>query len=109
NGAPIIVKDDNFAIIRIDNGKTTNRVDRSLWNIVLADSYATGNPPNRIMDGDFTSYWQPAYGDGHIGKRELPYTIVLDMGAEKEINGFEIWRRTGTYVTDLKAGLIEVS
>lgn len=108
-GAPIDIFEDNFAIIRIDNGKTTKRIDRSAWSIDSYDSYGASDIPEKILDGDNSTFWQPAWNASHFGKTMLPYTLVVDMGEEVILEGFELWRRIGSYASDLKAGVFDVS
>lgn len=108
-GVPLDIFEDNIGIIRIDNGKVKKRSNRAGWRISSYDSHGASDIPEKILDGDYATFWQPAWNGSHFGKTTLPYTIVVDMGEQTTIEGFEIWRRPGTYASDLKSGVFEVS
>ncbi|NIG53263.1 BT_3987 domain-containing protein [Chitinophaga sp. Cy-1792] len=100
----------SYKVIRIINNTDTARNARTGWAITDYDSYSgAGYEPVKIMDNDFNTYWQCAYNSSQVGRVTLPYTIVVDMGKLTNVNGFELWRRPGTYVTDLRGGYFEVS
>lgn len=109
NGRSIGIGADNIGIIRINNGSTTRRLSRAAWNISFFDSYGAADVPEKMLDGDLGSFWQPAWNTSHFGKTTLPYTLVVDLGKETVLEGFELWRRPGTYASDLRSGLFEVS
>jgi hypothetical protein len=108
-GAPIDVFEDNVRIIRINNGKAQRRLDRGGWSVSFFDSFGASDRPEKILDGDHATFWQPAWNASHFGSTSLPYSLVVDMGKETSLEGFEVWRRPGNYVTDLKKGSFEVS
>ncbi|WP_188749043.1 BT_3987 domain-containing protein [Parapedobacter defluvii] len=109
DGRSIGIDADNIGIIRINNGSTTQRLDRSAWSISFFDSYGATDVPEKMLDGDAGSFWQPAWNASHFGTTTLPFTVVVDMGAQTTLEGFELWRRPGTYASDLRGGVFEVS
>lgn len=112
NGAPIEVKNNSIAVIRFANGSTTTRAVRTGWSLESFDSQGGTNYARLILDGNHTTFWQPAWLATHEGVRVLPYSMVVNMGSQIVVDGFEIWRRpdqNALYSSDLKAGYFEVS
>lgn len=112
NGAPIEVKNNNIAVIRFANGNTKTRAARTGWSIQSYDSQGGANYATLILDGNHATFWQPAWLATHEGVRVLPYSMVVNLGSEIAVDGFEIWRRpdqSALYSSDLKAGYFDVS
>ena len=52
----------------------------------------TGNSQvaENILDGDFDTFWHSRYSDGEVPH---PHTLSVDMGAEREVDGFQFVQR----------------
>lgn len=83
---------------------------RSKWNLVSCSSYYTGRGPELMIDGDLVTRWESRYnntGEGDINPNEA--STVWDMGKTYYWCGMTLVRRSDSYVTDLRAGYIELS
>ena len=86
------------------------RDNRSQWKLVLCSSYYTGRGPELMIDGDPATRWESRYnntGQGDINPDEA--STVWDMGRSYYWCGVTLVRRGDSYVTDLRAGYIELS
>ena len=89
------------------------RDERATWKLILCSSYQNGGEPERMLDGDPSTRWENRWGGAGVGDQgKLPITTIWDMGKSYYWCGVTIGRRTdqsSKYVTDLKAGYIELS
>lgn len=86
------------------------RDNRSQWKLVSCSSYYTGRGPELMIDGNLETRWESRYnsvGEGDINPDEA--VTVWDMGRKFYWCGVTIVRRNDKYVTDLRAGYIELS
>lgn len=84
--------------------------DRSKWTLVACSSWYTGRGPELTIDGNVSTKFENRYnsiGEGDI--ETLPVTIDWNLGRECYYAGMQLTRRNDSYVTDLKAGWIEMS
>ena len=84
--------------------------DRSKWTLVACSSWYTGRGPELTIDGDVSTKFENRYntiGEGDI--ETLPVTIDWNLGRDCYYAGMKLTRRNDSYVTDLKAGWIEMS
>lgn len=84
--------------------------DRSKWTLIACSSWYTGRGPELTTDGDVSTKFENRYntiGEGDI--ETLPVTIDWNLGRECYYAGMRLTRRNDSYVTDLKAGWIEMS
>lgn len=83
---------------------------RKEWTLILCSSYQNGGEPGRMVDNDLATRWENRYNGSGVGdEKKLPVNTSWDMGATYYWCGATIGRRTDKYVTDLKAGYIELS
>ena len=83
---------------------------RSKWNLVSCSSYQNGGDPARMIDDDLSTRWENRYSSNGVGDQgKLPVNTSWDMGGTYYWCGATIGRRSDKYVTDLKAGYIELS
>jgi len=84
--------------------------DRSKWILLSCSSWYTGRGPELMTDGNVTTKYESRYnniGEGDI--KTLPVTVDWDLGKTCHYAGMKLTRRNDKYVTDLKAGWIELS
>ena len=84
--------------------------DRSKWLLMACSSWYTGRGPELTIDGNVTTKFENRYnnvGEGDI--KTLPVTIDWDLGTTCHYAGMKLTRRNDSYVTDLKAGWVELS
>lgn len=84
--------------------------DRSKWTLVACSSWYTGRGPELTIDGNVSTKFENRYntiGEGDI--ETLPVTIDWNLGRDCYYAGMKLTRRNDSYVTDLKAGVIEMS
>ena len=84
--------------------------DRSKWTLVACSSWYTGRGPELTIDGDVSTKFENRYntiGEGDI--ETLPVTIDWNLGRDCYYAGMKLTRRNDSYVTDLKAGWVEMS
>ena len=70
----------------------------------------TGRGPELMIDGDLVTRWESRYnntGQGDINPDEA--ATVWDMGKTYYWCGMTLVRRSDSYVTDLRAGYVELS
>jgi hypothetical protein len=71
--------------------------------VFAAESYH-GSSLSQAMDGDISTIWENRWssssGAGSVST--VPFYGVLDLGEEQVVSVLEVWRRPGTYVTDLR-------
>jgi hypothetical protein len=109
NGKTVDIDESNTLILRIKNGETTTRNDRTDWT-VTSNAYAIGYEDALILDGVQTSFWQPGWRATDFGSLALPYNIDIDMQEEQDVEGFELWRGlNGSATADLPGCDISVS
>lgn len=83
---------------------------RSKWDLVSCSSYQNGGDPARMIDDDLSTRWENRYSSNGVGDQgKLPVNTSWDMGGTYYWCGATIGRRSDKYVTDLKAGYIELS
>ena len=76
------------------------------------DNNSTGNSQvaENVIDGDFDTFWHSRYSDGEVSH---PHTITVDMGAVREVDGFQFVQReaisAGAERVRLKQFTLEVS
>lgn len=76
------------------------------------DNNSTGNSQvaENVIDGDFDTFWHSRYSDGEVPH---PHTITVDMGASREVDGFQFVQReaisAGAERVRLKQFTLEVS
>ncbi len=102
------IGDDNTVLYHIALNPVFS--DRNNWILVACSSWKTNAGPELITDGLPSTMYESRYnnsGEGDI--KVLPVTIDWDLGKVCHYAGMTLTRRTGTYVTDLKAGWIELS
>jgi hypothetical protein len=74
------------------------RFDNSDWSIVdFSSEEAGGEGPvngyaSAVIDGDAGTFW---HTDWSTGSPDYPHHFTIDLGSEKNIAGFEIFRRQG--------------
>lgn len=84
--------------------------NRKEWKLILCSSYYTGRGPELMIDGDLVTRWESRYnntGQGDINPDEA--ATVWDMGKTYYWCGMTLVRRSDSYVTDLRAGYVELS
>ena len=84
--------------------------DRSKWILIGCSSWKTNAGPELITDGLPSTMYESRYnnsGEGDI--KTLPVTIEWDLSKVCHYAGMKLTRRNDSYVTDLKAGWIEMS
>jgi len=84
--------------------------DRSKWLLTACSSWYTGRGPELTVDGKASTRYENRYnnnGEGDI--KTLPVTIEWDLSKVCHYAGMKLTRRSDNYVTDLKAGWIEMS
>lgn len=84
--------------------------DRSKWFLMACSSWCTNRGPELMIDGNVTTKFESRYnnsGEGDI--KQLPVTADWDLGKACHYAGMVLTRRNDRYVTDLKAGWIELS
>jgi hypothetical protein len=57
---------------------------------------------SQAMDGDISTIWENRWNGTGAGVYTIPFMAVLDMGDEYTISALEIWRRSGSAITDLR-------
>lgn len=67
-----------------------------------AESYQSGNPPANAIDGDVSNMWENRWGSNGVGVYTIPIIGIIDLGSQQTVNVIEVWRRSGSYVTDLR-------
>lgn len=83
---------------------------RKDWKLVLCSSYQNGGGPEQMIDDDLATRWENRYNSNGVGDQgKLPVSTTWDMGGNYYWCGVTIGRRTDRYVTDLRAGYIELS
>lgn len=65
-------------------------LDKSDWSIVDFSSQHDPRPATNIIDGDISTFW---HSDWAVLAPPYPHHITVDMGVEKTITGFELFRR----------------
>jgi len=76
------------------------------------DNNSTGysQVAENILDGDFDTFWHSRYSDGEVAH---PHTITVDMGASREVDGFQFVQReavsAGAVRVRLKEFVLQVS
>lgn len=81
-------------------------------SVKSCNSYVTGRGADKALDGNLSTQWESAYNGSaadHIGVFDLPYEIVFELSEEIPVYGVEIYRRQGTYASDLKSDRYEIS
>ena len=102
------IGDDNTVLFHITPNPVFN--DRSKWILMACSSWKTGAGPELITDGNTATMYESRYNaSGEGDTKVLPVTIDWDLGRVCHYAGMTLTRRTGTYVTDLKAGWVEMS
>ena len=99
---------DNTVLYHIALNPVFN--DRSKWVLMACSSWYTGRGPELTIDGNVSTKFENRYnniGEGDI--ETLPVTIDWDLGKTCHYAGMKLTRRNDSYVTDLKAGWIELS
>lgn len=102
------IGDDNTVVYHIALNPLFT--DRSKWILIGCSSWKTNAGPELMTDGLPSTMYESRYnnsGEGDI--KTLPVTIEWDLGKVCHYAGMKLTRRTGTYVTDLRAGYIEMS
>lgn len=102
------IGDDNTVLYHIALNPIFS--DRSKWILIACSSWYTGRGPELTIDGDVSTKFENRYnniGEGDI--ETLPITIDWDLGKVCYYAGMTLTRRNDSYVTDLKAGWIEMS
>jgi len=67
------------------------RLDNSDWTVVDFSSQHDPRPATNIIDGDVSTFW---HSDWANLAPPYPHHITVDMGKEKTITGFELFRRS---------------
>lgn len=67
-----------------------------------SESYQSANPPANAIDGDTGTMWENRWGSNGVGPYTIPFVGIVDLGSQQTVNVIEIWRRSGSYVTDLR-------
>lgn len=102
------VNTDNLTLFHIALLPQTDK--RSGWSLVLCSSYQNGGEPARMIDDDLSTRWENRYNSNGVGDQgKLPVNTSWDLGDTYYWCGVTIGRRSDKYVTDLKAGYIELS
>jgi beta-galactosidase len=87
--------DDEFTTLAEINaldaaGKTISRKD---WKVIYVDSeenFAEGDQAEMAFDGDADTFWHSLWSAPHTSH---PHTLVIDLGAEREISGVRLLPR----------------
>jgi beta-galactosidase len=87
--------DDEFTTLAEINalnaaGKTISRKD---WKVIYVDSeenFAEGDQAEMAFDGDADTFWHSLWSEPHTSH---PHTLVIDLGAEREISGVRLLPR----------------
>lgn len=83
---------------------------RNKWSLVSCSSYQNGGDPARMIDDNLSTRWENRYNSNGIGdQNKLPVNTSWDMGGTYYWCGTTISRRSDSYVTDLRAGYVELS
>lgn len=69
-------------------------LDKSGWTVIDFDSEEADAPASAIIDGDYNTFWHSAWSQS---QPIYPHHITVDMGAEKSIASFELFRRPGAW------------
>lgn len=94
---------------------TLSKEDWSIENVSdeePTDNSSTGNSQvaENVIDDDFETFWHSRYSDGEVPH---PHTITVDMGASREVDGFQFVQREaispGAVRVRLKQFTLEVS
>lgn len=67
-------------------------VDRSSWSVLYVDSYQSGRDPEYVLDGDPNTFWHTQWSPS---TDPYPHTLVIDMGAKVQVEGFVYVPRPG--------------
>ena len=67
-------------------------IDRSGWLVKYVDSQQSGAPPENVFDGDPSTIWHTEWSPNSV---PYPHTLVIDMGAKIQVEGFAYLPRPG--------------
>ncbi len=92
------------------------RLPKEEWTTKVTNSYPYGNDnsyPYNVLDGDFNSFWEPAWSAASMGSwtsasTTLPYWLIFDFSEEVEFVGYRFYQRNGKN-NQLKNGSVEYS
>lgn len=77
----------NYITVDIPN------VSQEGWSILYVDSENPSEPAANIIDGDPETFWHDNWPDGN--RPPYPHTIIIDLGANFEMEGFSYAPRPG--------------
>lgn len=83
------------------NGYATS-IAQSGWTFVPESTCDESGVKNAI-DGNVGNMWENRWGGSGYGTTSVPFLAALDLGSAQTVNVLEVWRRSGSYVTDLRS------
>lgn len=69
-------------------------LDKSGWTVIDFDSEEPNRVASNVIDGDLSTFWHSAWSNA---QPVYPHFITVDMGAEKNVASFEMFRRPGAW------------
>lgn len=58
-------------------------ISRENWQVIYVDGQVSGNEGNKVIDGDYRTYWD----SGTSGSSTHPHEIQIDLGSSQNITG----------------------
>lgn len=86
--------DDFTTLAELDaldaDGQPLPRKDWKVTHVDSEENFAEGDLAENVFDGDTDSFWHTLWSAPHTGH---PHTLVIDLGAEREITGVRLLPR----------------
>lgn len=65
-------------------------LNKSVWTIIDVSSQHSGGPASNAIDGDINTIW---HSEWQVAQPPYPHHITIDMGSEKLISNFVVFKR----------------
>ncbi len=96
-------KDSCFVVV-LKNEKR-NKLDKSSWKVIYADSEAEGSTKDKALDGDLSTFWHTEWKDA---KPALPHEIHIDLIELKQIDFIDYYSRQDEWGPNGSIGTFEI-
>ncbi len=63
---------------------------------------AHGTSEGQAIDNNTGTFWENRWGGSGYGTTGVPFLATLNLGSVQTVSILEVWRRSGSYVTDLR-------
>ncbi|WP_298238265.1 sulfatase-like hydrolase/transferase [uncultured Algibacter sp.] len=70
-------------------------ISRHDWQVIYVDGETTGNEGNKVIDGDYRTYWD----SGTSGASTHPHEIQIDLGSNYDVEGLRYSPRNDGFFT----------